>query len=107
VALGVADFPHSGEWTSGYGLAEGADLLIHDAQYTDEEYRGRVGWGHSTLAQAIAFARLCGVKRFVPFHHDPDRSDDALERWVAESASAAQVDFPVVPARERAVFELA
>src|SRR5438093_1203901 len=48
-ALGVRSFPQSGDWTSGYGLAEGADLLIHDAQYNHAEYEERIGWGHSSI----------------------------------------------------------
>ena len=48
-ALGVMDFPDLPQWTSGYDLARDADVLIHDAQYTEDEYKARVGWGHSTL----------------------------------------------------------
>ena len=57
-ALGARVFPLSPDWTSGYALAAGADLLIHDAQYSREEYEARVGWGHSSLSQTLAFARL-------------------------------------------------
>ena len=78
-ALGVTDFPASAEWTSGSALAAGADLLIHDAQYTDEEYGERVGWGHSTFKHAVAFAELVGAKKMVTFHHDPSHSDDFLD----------------------------
>jgi phosphoribosyl 1,2-cyclic phosphodiesterase len=51
-ALGVRDFPGSPDWTSGAALADGVDVLIHDAQYTDAEYSKPVGWGHSSLSQA-------------------------------------------------------
>ncbi len=78
-ALGVTEFPGPAEWTSGAALAEGADVLIHDAQYTDEEYEARVGWGHSTFKQAIAFAELVEAKKMVTFHHDPSHSDDFLD----------------------------
>lgn len=78
-ALGVADFPHDRTWTSGTELAAGAGLLIHDAQYTDEEYDARVGWGHSTFSQAVAFAELVGAQRLVTFHHDPSHSDEFLD----------------------------
>ena len=44
------------EWTSGYALADGADLLIHDAQFTDEQYAGCIGWGHSTYRHALEYA---------------------------------------------------
>ena len=48
-------FPDLPQWTSGLGLAEGADLLIHDAQYADNEYNDHVGWCHSSIGHAVAF----------------------------------------------------
>jgi phosphoribosyl 1,2-cyclic phosphodiesterase len=57
----------------------GADLLIHDAQYTEEEYTTKVGWGHSTHEHAIKAAQRAGVKRLALFHHDPDRTDDQID----------------------------
>jgi phosphoribosyl 1,2-cyclic phosphodiesterase len=84
-ALGVADFPGNPQWTSGYALAREADLLIHDAQYTDEEYASHVGWGHSSISQVVAFAELAGARHAVLFHHDPVREDDELEGMLAES----------------------
>lgn len=78
-ALGVRDFPLSGEWTSGWELARNADVLIHDAQYSTEEYTTRVGWGHSTYEQALQFAKLVKARRMILFHHDPDRTDAELE----------------------------
>ncbi|GAB6192956.1 MBL fold metallo-hydrolase [Desulfocastanea catecholica] len=57
----------------------GADLLIHDAQYTDAEYGGRINWGHTTMEYAIAAANRAGVKKLAMFHHDPDRSDAQLD----------------------------
>lgn len=65
-------------------LADGADLLIYDAQYTPEEYRGdrgarsKVGWGHSTYVAAAELARASGVGTLVLFHHDPQRNDDGV-----------------------------
>src|SRR3954469_3599341 len=47
------------EWISGFGLADRATLVIHDAQYTPDEYAGTRGWGHSTVGDAVAFARRC------------------------------------------------
>jgi len=78
-ALGVDDFPAGPEWTSGAALADNADLMIHDAQYTDEEYAERPGWGHSTFDHAVAFAEMTAVRRMVTFHHDPSHSDDFLD----------------------------
>jgi phosphoribosyl 1,2-cyclic phosphodiesterase len=87
-ALGVKDFPGDPEWTSGYSLVEGADLLIHDAQYTDDEYATHVGWGHSSVSQVVAFAELAGAKHVVLFHHDPVRGDEELEAILAESCKS-------------------
>ena len=57
----------------------GADLLVHDAMYTDQEYPDREGWGHSTFSQAVALAREAAVKRLHFFHHSPERTDDELD----------------------------
>ena len=59
----------------------GADLLIHDAQYTAAEYKSRVNWGHSSMEHAIAAAVRNGVKKLALYHHDPDRSDAALDEF--------------------------
>ena len=76
------------------GLAAGADLLIHDAQYTDEEYPSKVGWGHSPLGYVVDFARAAGVRHLVLFHHDPLSSDaklDSLQQIARERAGGALV----------------
>ena len=80
------------EWISGWALAAGADLLLHDSQYTDDEYVGRLGWGHSSGAHAAAFARAAGVRRLALFHHDPMRSDRALEELYDQVAELVQED---------------
>jgi len=67
--------------------AEGADVLIYDAQYTPEEYERRRGWGHSTWMEATRAARDAGVGRLVLFHHDPQRDDAALEHIVTAARS--------------------
>jgi phosphoribosyl 1,2-cyclic phosphodiesterase len=103
-ALGVREFPEARSWTSGWGLANNVDVLIHDAQYTDEEYAVRVGWGHSTLANAVAFANLAGAKRLLAFHHDPAHDDDFLDRFVAEHDG--QLGVRVEAAYEGMVIEL-
>jgi phosphoribosyl 1,2-cyclic phosphodiesterase len=105
-ALGSPKFPGSKQWTSGYDLAQGADLLIHDAQYTDEEYRQRVGFGHSAIKHAIAFAELAGVKQLVTFHHDPDHSDDMLDHMTEETIAHLRPAFAVTPGREEMVFDI-
>jgi diguanylate cyclase (GGDEF)-like protein len=58
----------------------GADLVIHDAQYTEEEYASRLGWGHSTVEYATDVALAAGVKRLALFHHDPAHDDQMMER---------------------------
>jgi phosphoribosyl 1,2-cyclic phosphodiesterase len=96
------------EWISGCTVAEGADLLFHDAQYSEEEYPERLGWGHSSLPDAVAFARAAGSSRLVLFHHDPARPDDALESFVAEARALAGGDLePPAAAREGLVLDLA
>ena len=94
------------DWTSGHALAENADLLIHDAQYTDEEYAERVGWGHSSLTHAIQFATLARARHLVAFHHDPDHDDATLDHLIAEAISQEQPMFQVTAAAEGAVFEV-
>jgi hypothetical protein len=79
------------DWISGYDLAFNADLLIHDAQYTEEEYASCVGWGHSTYRHAFEFAAQVGAKRLVPFHHDPSHDDDMLDRVAGRFDPTLQV----------------
>jgi diguanylate cyclase (GGDEF)-like protein len=66
---------------------KGANLVIHDAQYTDAEYRDKVGWGHSSLEYAVDVALAAGVERLVLFHHDPAH-DDAMMEQMEEMARA-------------------
>ena len=105
-ALGARRYPMSGEWTSGYRLAEGADLLIHDAQYDNLEYRERIGYGHSSIVQAMQFAGLAQVARLVPFHHDPSHTDEDLDRLVGQAISDTNPSFMVLPGMEGSVFDL-
>ncbi len=58
---------------------EGADLLIYDAQYTEEEFANRVAWGHTSIEYAIGAANRANVKKLALFHHDPERTDDQLD----------------------------
>jgi len=104
-ALGVRAFPEGSEWTSGYELAEGVDLLIHDAQYDDPEYVDHVGWGHSAIGHTFAFADAVGARHLVPFHHDPSHTDQKLDAIYARDEVAA-LSFPVTPGREGAMFQL-
>jgi phosphoribosyl 1,2-cyclic phosphodiesterase/DNA-binding response OmpR family regulator len=64
-------------------FANGADLLIHDAQYTADEYPSKVGWGHSSVEYVVNLGRFAQVKKVALTHHDPLRDDDAIDRLVA------------------------
>ena len=81
----------------------GADLVIHDAQYTEEEYRQRVGWGHATIEYAVDVAMEAGARRVALFHHDPTHDDATmaqLEAAAKERARAAGSSIEVFAARE-------
>jgi phosphoribosyl 1,2-cyclic phosphodiesterase len=67
------------DWISGHGLAHLADVLLHDAQYGDEEYPRYAGWGHSAIGHVVAFAQKAEVRHLVLFHHDPYHTDTELE----------------------------
>jgi phosphoribosyl 1,2-cyclic phosphodiesterase len=77
------------------GLAERADVLVHDAQYTPEEHSTiRKGWGHSTWATAVQAAHDAGVKQLILTSHDPDRTDAGIDSIRGE----ARARFPLVDA---------
>jgi len=89
-------------------LAEGADLLVHDAQYTHGEYVGdggpsRRGWGHSSWEQAVELGRAAGASRLALFHHDPSRTDGQVA-WI--EAVAGQRLHGCFAAREGGVVAL-
>ncbi len=62
------------------GFCKDADVLITDCTYTDEEYKTKVGWGHSCTSQVTNFADQAQVKKLYLYHHDPDQNDDAIEQ---------------------------
>jgi phosphoribosyl 1,2-cyclic phosphodiesterase len=78
-ALGVDLESLTSDWISGFPVADGATVLLHDAQYTEEEYAQRVGWGHSSVEHAVSFASMTGAERLLLFHHDPVHTDDDLD----------------------------
>ena len=95
------------DWISGGALAAGAEFVLHDAQYLDEEYEAKIGWGHSSVGDAVAFCRAVDARRLVLFHHDPERSDDALELLEARARELTGAEqLPPVLAREGMVIEL-
>ncbi len=99
-ALGDTAFLSSTEWTSGFNLMTGVDLLIHDSQYTDEEYPSHIGWGHSTINQTMALAEAAGVGTLAAFHHDPSHNDVQLDRLFSAAIEAKDWSFEFSPARE-------
>jgi ribonuclease BN (tRNA processing enzyme) len=81
----------------------GADVVIHDAQYTAEELPEKIGWGHSTVEHAVDFAIAGGVKRLVLYHHDPTRTDrgvDALVRRARRRVERQGATLEVIAAAE-------
>ena len=66
----------------------GADLVIHDAQYTSSEYADKIGWGHSTVEYAVGMCRAAGAARLALTHHDPLRTDHAIEEIVGKTRDA-------------------
>jgi phosphoribosyl 1,2-cyclic phosphodiesterase len=102
---GIGDRPP--DWISGGMLALDADLLLHDAQYFEDEYATRIGWGHSSVRHAVAFSRAVGARQLVLFHHEPNHSDQVLERLEDHARALVGEDAPAPAlARERMVFEL-
>ncbi|HWH44261.1 MAG TPA: MBL fold metallo-hydrolase [Thermoleophilaceae bacterium] len=86
-ALGAPLDDLEDEWISGIDLARGASILIHDAQYTDDEYPQKIGWGHSALSDTLTFARRAEAQRLLLFHHDPMHSDGVLDAMAETAAS--------------------
>jgi phosphoribosyl 1,2-cyclic phosphodiesterase len=105
-ALGAREFPASPNWTSGHDLARDADLLIHDAQFTDQEYGHRVGWGHSSIDDTARFAALVGARRLVTFHHDPSHSDETLDEMARHVRRDLATQFELTPGQEGMSFTI-
>jgi phosphoribosyl 1,2-cyclic phosphodiesterase len=86
---------------------EGADLVIHDAQYTLDEFPAKTGWGHMPMEHAVDYAVLAGARRLALFHHDPSRDDKAIDRICKRAQTrAAKSALQVDAASERRVIEL-
>lgn len=79
-ALGAALPSDESDWISGIGLAAEATVLIHDGQYSDEEYLGHEGWGHSSVGDAVTFAVRAEAQQLILSHHDPAHDDRLLDR---------------------------
>ena len=87
-------------------LCRGADLLIHDAQYTPSEFAEKSTWGHCTVEYAVWLAAECGVKRLALFHHDPAHHDDIMDILSAAATDCGRkMGVEVFAAREGLVVE--
>lgn len=84
------------------GLIEGADLVVYDSTYTEEEFPDKVGWGHSTWQEAVRLAKAANVKKLAIFHHDPEHDDTFMDK-IAEEAREAWAG--AVVAKEGMTFE--
>lgn len=97
--------PEDGSFSASDGVLElcrDANLLIHDSQYTVEEFVGKATWGHSTPEYALWLAAKTGVERLALFHHDPSHDDDQLDEIAATAAECgARLGVEVFAARER------
>jgi phosphoribosyl 1,2-cyclic phosphodiesterase len=97
------------EYDAELAVIQGADILIHDAQYTPDDYRKKRGWGHSCYIDAVNVAIDAGVKQLYLYHHDPNYTDDVIARiyehckQIIEQRNAALQCFV---AREGMVVEL-
>ena len=83
-------------------LCDGVDLLIHDAQYTPEEFAEKAHWGHCTIDYAVLVAKEAGVGKLCLFHHDPAHDDDTMDRLLdgARAEGARQGVADVIAASE-------
>jgi phosphoribosyl 1,2-cyclic phosphodiesterase len=85
--------PQDGEHTVGddvLELCDGADLVIHDAQYTKDEFPAKCHWGHCTVDYALFVAQEAGARRLAMFHHDPAHSDDKLDEMLRYTQDLAE-----------------
>lgn len=96
VALGPGPHGHGPYHEAAAGLAEGADVLIHDAQLIASELEAFAGFGHSTVDYAAGLAQHAGARTLVLFHHSPSRTDDELDRIAGELVGT----MPVIVGRE-------
>jgi phosphoribosyl 1,2-cyclic phosphodiesterase len=95
------------DWISGASIASGADVVFHDAQYSEQEYVDRIGWGHSSVADAVAFSDAVGGGRLLLFHHEPQHGDAALVALEEQARALAGRDAEPALAREGMVVEVA
>lgn len=68
------------------GLIEGADVVIYDSTYTEQEFPSKIGWGHSTWNEGMRLCQAAGAKKLAIFHHDPDHDDVFMDKLAQEAA---------------------
>jgi phosphoribosyl 1,2-cyclic phosphodiesterase len=105
-ALGGEGIASDPKWISGFDIAQGADVLLHDSQFTREEYMQRRGWGHCSIDDAVAFAAVAQVKQLLLSHYDPNHSDAFLDRMFASCKQNAGSTPALLPGREGLEIEL-
>ena len=76
-------------------LIEGADLVIYDSTYTDDEFSSKIGWGHSTWQEGIRLCKASEVKRLGIFHHDPEHDDDFMDNVALQAAAVWDKSFVI------------
>ena len=103
---GGGELPPEDDWISGFALAEGADVLVHDSQYSREQYPEHIGWGHSYVEQTLRFADKAGARKLVTFHHDPAHDDAMLDRMLEDALRAFRPGCTIQPGQEGAVIDI-
>jgi phosphoribosyl 1,2-cyclic phosphodiesterase len=104
--LGNRGLMNGKKWISGMSIAQNADLLIHDSQYSEEEYLMHVGWGHCSIYHAAEFASLAEVDKLLLFHHDPNHTDHQLDKIYSDFMNERSYKYDIELAAEGSVFEL-
>lgn len=103
--LSDIEYPDGTPTNDAVELARGADLLVHDAMYTEEEYGSLRGWGHSSVGSAMDAAARAEVAHLALFHHNPDAKDGQIDRIVERARS--RTDVPLFAAAEGPYIDLA
>jgi phosphoribosyl 1,2-cyclic phosphodiesterase len=106
IALGPGEDGMGERHEAALTLADGVDALVHDAQYTVEEFALRSTFGHSTVDYAVDLGLRAGARRVVLFHHDPDRTDDDLDSIVGRLRDEHGEQIEVLAASEDLVLRL-
>jgi len=98
------EYPMNGPTRDALARADGADLLVHDSMFDDDEYASRRGWGHSPVSRAIEVAERANAKMLALFHHNPDATDEVIDALQAKARTMTNI--PVVAASENEPIEL-